>query len=155
MPELSKKTVKELELICKEKKLTYYSGRKHLTKSEMIEKIVASEEENVKEDNLAKSFSTNDAVEENAKKSNCKEEYIENAAIGTIIAFVDEKGKARSAAIENRSSKKRLLKVVTEFNKEFVVPYEKVLWVRSKNLRWPRGVYDMLKGKCADAEEVR
>lgn len=138
MSELSKKTVKELEVICKEKHLTYYSGKKHLTKDEMIKKIEANTEvtENSEEDSLAKKFS----------KFSVKREYIDNAPVGTIVAFVDEKGKARSAAIENRSAKNMKLKVVTEFGREFIVPYEKVLWVRGKNTRWPKGVYNMLKG---------
>ena len=37
--ELSSKNVKELETICKEYGITYYVGKKHLTKNEMIEKI--------------------------------------------------------------------------------------------------------------------
>lgn len=149
--ELLVKTVKELEVICKERGLSYYSNRKHITKAEMIEKIVASYgEENVKEDVLAKEFSNESSVEEKKVDMKVKKEYIENAPVGTIIAFVDEKGKARSAAIVNRSTKKQMLKVQTEFGMEFIVPYDKVLWVRGGSNRWPRGVYNMLKGKVVN-----
>lgn len=81
-----------------------------------------------------------------------KLEYIENASPGTIIAFVDENGKARSAAIVNRSSKNKLLKVETEFKREFIVPYENVLWVKNGS-RFPRGVYNMLKGIKSEEEK--
>lgn len=74
-----------------------------------------------------------------------KLEYIENAKLGTIIAFVDENGKARTAAIIDRSTEEKLLNVETEFHREFVVPYDNVLWVKN-GTRFPRGVYNMLKG---------
>ena len=99
--------------------------------------------ESVSEDVLAKEFS-------NSKVREVKEEYIENANIGTLVAFVDENGKARTAAIVNRSTKSKKIKVETEFGREFIVPYDKVLWVRGKNERWPKGVYNMLKGKVAN-----
>ena len=146
--ELFLKTVKELEVICKEKHLTYYSNKKHLTKAEMIKKIMNEKSEvseSVSEDVLAKEFSNS-----NSKVREVKEEYIENASIGTLVAFVDEHGKARTAAIVNRSTKSKKIKVETEFGREFIVPYDKVLWVRGKNERWPKGVYNMLKGKVAN-----
>lgn len=77
--------------------------------------------------------------------------YIEKAAIGTIIAFVDENGKARSAAIVSRDTENKIVNVITEFNKEFNVPYEKVLWVKN-GPRFPRGVYNMLK-RIDDSKE--
>lgn len=161
MSELNKKTVKELESVCKELGLTYYVGKKHLTKSEMIEKIESASievgtdddeiEENVEktnEENLAKIFSE----EEKRKK---KIAIVEKAEVGTLIAFVDNRGKARTAALVNRSSKKGLVKLVTEYDREYVVDYDNILWVQKPgNKRWPKGVYSMLKGLTNGTEEV-
>ena len=74
-----------------------------------------------------------------------KKKHIEEAEVGTLIAFYDEKGKPRTAALVNRSSSREVVKVVTEFEREFIVPYANVLWVR-KGPRWPRAVYEILKG---------
>lgn len=74
-----------------------------------------------------------------------KERYIEEAKEGTLIAFLDENGKPRTAALVNRSSKRRVLKLKTEFDWEFIVPYDNVLWVRNST-RWAYGVYRILKG---------
>lgn len=85
-----------------------------------------------------------------------KERYIEEAKEGTLIAFLDENGKPRTAALVNRSSKRRVLKLKTEFDWEFIVPYDNVLWVRNST-RWAYGVYRILKGynpngKCGKDE---
>lgn len=150
--ELEAKKVFELECICKHKNLTYYSNRKHLTKGEMIEKILGEEKktEEVKvetsESGLAKVFSENDKEELQIDRDQ-KDSYIDKAEVGAIVAFYDENGKARSAAIKNKSTKNKKLKVETEFGREFIVPYDKVMWVKTKN-RWPKGVYDILKGRA-------
>ena len=83
-----------------------------------------------------------------------KERYIEEAEVGTLIAFLDANGKPRTAALVNRSSKRRMLKLKTEFDWEFEVSYDSVLWVR-KGDRWACGVYRILKGydpngKCGE-----
>lgn len=74
-----------------------------------------------------------------------KERYIEEAEVGTLIAFLDENGKPRTAALVNRSSERKLVKVKTEYDWEFVVPYDSILWVR-KGDKWAYGVYRILKG---------
>lgn len=78
--------------------------------------------------------------------------YIEQAEIGTMVAFVLPNGKVKSAKLINRSVKNRKIKVETSYGKQFVVSYDDVVWVRT-NDRWPRGVYNMLKGNVAT--EVR
>lgn len=74
-----------------------------------------------------------------------KLDRIMNADIGTLVAFRTESGKVKSAKIVNRSSKNRKLKLETAYGKQFVVDYEDVIWVRT-NSRWPKGVFEMLKG---------
>ena len=74
-----------------------------------------------------------------------KLKYVEEAPIGTLVAFRPEVGKVKSAKIIKKSTKNRRLKVETAYGATFIVPYDDVIWVRSGS-RWPRGVYNMLKG---------
>ena len=80
-----------------------------------------------------------------------KVKYVENAEIGTIVAFKLPDGRVKSAKIERRSTSRRKLKLVTQYGAEFVVPYEDIIWVRTTK-RWPKGVYNLLKGKVAENE---
>lgn len=73
-----------------------------------------------------------------------KDELIERAEVGTLIAFIDKYGKPRTAKMVNRSSARRQVKLVTEYDWEFIVSYDSVLWVRF-GARWPKAVYTMLK----------
>ena len=74
-----------------------------------------------------------------------KLKYIEDAPIGTLVAFRLPNGKVKSAKIINRSNKQQKLKLETSYGKQFVIPYTDVVWVRSTE-KWPRGVYNQLKG---------
>ena len=74
-----------------------------------------------------------------------KMQYIENAPIGTLVAFRLPNGKVKSAKIINRSNKQQKLKLETSYGKQFIIPYTDVVWVRSTD-KWPRGVYNQLKG---------
>jgi len=74
-----------------------------------------------------------------------KMQYIENAPIGTLVAFRLPNGKVKSAKIINRSNKQQKLKLETSYGKQFVISYIDVIWVRSTK-KWPRGVYNQLKG---------
>lgn len=71
--------------------------------------------------------------------------YIEEAAIGTLLAFRTETGKVKSAMIVNRSTKSKKFKVETKYGLQHVVHFDDVIWVRT-NKRWPKGVYNLLKG---------
>lgn len=74
-----------------------------------------------------------------------KMKYIEEAPIGTLVAFKLPNSKVKSAKIVNRSTKSRKLKLETSYGKQFVIPYTDVIWVKSTD-KWPRGVYNQLKG---------
>lgn len=74
-----------------------------------------------------------------------KLKYVENADIGTIVAFKPEVGKVKSAKIIKKSTKNRKLKLETSYGAQFVISYDDVIWVKTTQ-RWPRGVYNMLKG---------
>ena len=73
-----------------------------------------------------------------------KDDLIEKAEVGTLIAFIDNRGKPRTAKMVNRSSARRQVKLVTEYDWEFIVSYDSVLWVKF-GARWPKAVYTMLK----------
>lgn len=158
--DLEKLTAKELLAKCKEFGLQCYRGKSRLTKAEMIDSLLNVNNTETKEDlvpmpgserlsELKKEFDS--AVEEKVEPepekewvNENKEKYIEEAEEGTLIAFIDLKGKPRTAALVNRSSKRKVVKLITEFGWEFIVPYANVLWVRN-GTRWPKGVYKMLK----------
>lgn len=87
-----------------------------------------------------------------------KERYIDEAEVGTLIAFLDEQGKPRTAALVNRSSSRKVVKVKTEYDWEFTVPYSNILWVK-KGGKWAYGVYRILKGynpngKCGSEDSI-
>lgn len=138
--ELGKMTAKSLIEMCKERGIPYSNSNGRLKKSELIEALSNDMQEQNSE-NVVK----NENPETMQWVNQDKEKYIEEAEVGTLIAFYDKKGKPRTAALVNRSSTRRVVKVVTEFGWEFIVPYESVLWVRKGN-RWPKGVYNLLKG---------
>ena len=125
-------TVVKLRAIAKEYNI---SGRWDMTKDELIIAITKADESYI-------------------DKSSDKMKYIEEAVIGSIVAFKIDESKAKSAKIVQKSSKKRKLKLETEYGATFIVPYESVVWVKTGN-RWPRGVYEMLKGSSNEKEEVK
>lgn len=157
---------KDIAKMCKEAGLPRYKGKSELTKEEMIDSLLENVEfvdENCQDPDaiVVESETKNETVDELVE---VKEEVvpwimkdrshlIEQAEAGTLIAFYDEKGKPRTAALVNRSSKNKVVKLVTEFEREFIVPYDNVIWIKKGN-RWPRGVYNLLKGYKANANKT-
>lgn len=149
--ELAEKTVSELCVICKEKGVTYYTHKKKLTKTEIINKLVECESESVsikdeviedKKDNVVENVSDNHKV----YKVNNKDKYIESIQIGVIVAFREpETNKLNTAKVIKKSTKNRKLKLQTQYGAEFIIPYESVVWVKT-GTRFPRGIYNELKG---------
>lgn len=145
---LEAKTKKELSEICKERSIPHYHGKNIFTKGEMVEAILSSEE----------AVQAEDTADTNAQSSadtdgSSKIDRINNAPIGTLIAFYEPgTNKANTAKITNRNKKKGLIKCETQYGKEFIVPFDNIMWVKTGN-RWPRGVYQLLKGMCDDGAE--
>lgn len=80
-------------------------------------------------------------VIDETEQANKHLEYIENAEVGTIVAFrVGDK--VKSAKIINRSSARRKLKLETAYGRIYVVDYDDIIWVKTSS-RWPRGVYEL------------
>lgn len=153
---------KDIANMCKEAGLPRYKGKSELTKEEMIDNLLANVEfvdESYTGDDAIVVKQEEDKTEKDEKPVGIEEnveepepwimkdrsDLIEKAEVGTLIAFYDEKGKPRTAALVNRSSKKKVVKLVTEFEREFIIPYDNVIWIKKGN-RWPRGVYNLLKG---------
>lgn len=97
-------------------------------------------EEKEKEEVAGVSDDTNnDGIDSN------KLRYINEAPIGTLVAFKLPNGQTKSAKIINRSTGRKKLKLETVYGKQFIVSYSDIVWVKSTN-KWPRGVYNQLKG---------
>lgn len=162
--ELEAKNKKQLQELCKELGLPRYKGKSELTKPELIKSILETETKNNTECSVKENVQSEEKIDSKVAKKKEKEmavaedqfqnkvRYIEQAEVGTIIAFYDENGKPNSAALENRSTSRKMLKLVTQYGKEFIVPYDKVIWVRTGNI-WPNKVYRLLKFKNAEAED--
>ena len=87
------------------------------------------------------------------KSDDDKNDRIQNAPIGTIVAFKAPGGRIRSAKIKLRSTANRRLLVCTEYDAEYNISYDDVIWVKSGK-RWPKGVYNLLKGRAADGKQI-
>lgn len=86
----------------------------------------------------------------NIKKS--KIPYLENAKKGSLVAYKVSDVKASSGKIISKDEDGQKMKVVTEYGKEDLINYSEILWIKTGS-RWPKGVYEMLKGKYSDEEE--
>lgn len=176
--ELEKLTVDKLRSMCKELGISYYENGKRLPKAGMIDKMVSQQiterddkDAEVKGDgdkvgkkatsgNDKKSKSVEQSVktpeqiaEEEAKRVENKKRYIENAKVGTIVAFTTEDGKVISAMIEKKSTSRRKFMLKTAYGAEFKVDFDDVLWVRT-NKRWPKGIYQLFKKNVKAAKEA-
>ena len=164
---LQNENCKELRNIAKDLNI---AGRWDMTKEELIDAILGAENAMDSKDAKVANHSANDEckvdnhakevhVETEAKaenKSVCvnmeqKMSYIENIEIGTIVAFRLSNGRVKSAKVTKKSTKNRKLKLETDYGAEYIVSYEDIVWVRTGK-RWPRGVYNLLKGLTDDAK---
>lgn len=108
-----------------------------------VDEEVAVDVEEVEDDNNIVETETDELSEEEIAERRMP--YVENAPIDTIVAFKLPTGKVKSAKIINKSTKNRKLKVETAYGAQFIIPYDSVIWVKT-GTRWPKGVYNLLKG---------
>ena len=165
---LQSKTCKELRERARELNIV---GRWDMTKEQLIEAILGVENAMASENKTVIGQSTNDeckidnhAVQHAAAESKCENEsagvktsdqkmsYVEGVEIGTIVAFRLSNGKVKSAKVTKKSTKNRKLKLETDYGAEYIVSYDDIVWVRTGK-RWPRGVYNLLKGLADDGKE--
>lgn len=143
--ELEKMKVAELKAVCKDRSIKCYNGKNLMKKDELIDVILQAEDE------PEEAFTEEPAVVETEEGKEVvidmvkKMPFIENAAIGTIVAFRLPNGKVKSAKIIKRSTPNRKLMVETSYGVQYVIKYDDVVWVRAGD-RWPSGVYRLLKG---------
>ena len=166
--ELLAKTKEEVSAIAKDFGVTRSIGSKRKTKEQLVDEIMekqnpqseteAVEDEDWQQPETEKAAETEVEVEAEAEeiltpeqKAERRKSYVENVQIGTLVAFKSITGKVKSAKVVKRSSKNRRLKVETKYGAEFVIPYDDVIWVRT-NKRWPKGVYQLLKGVTNNEE---
>lgn len=147
-------TMKELSEKAKEVGAPRYANGKRLSKEKLVEAILATIEQVPEEKPDEVENTTAPEVQENEQQDDglTEEErrerhnqYVENVKVGTLVAFKTGPNKAKSAMVVKRSTKNRKLKVETKYGKELVISFDDVIWVHT-NKRWPKGVYNMLKG---------
>lgn len=163
-----KLTVKELREVAKNLNI---SGRWDMTKVQLIEAITRAEGEKANVGGIAKVIDnnvnesatdekvidnknhveaeTNEEVPANKVNAEQKQKYLNNIQIGTIVAFKLSDNKAKSAKVVKKSTKNRKLQVETSYGAQYIIPFENVIWVKTGS-RWPKGVYNMLKGVCTN-----
>lgn len=165
---LEQMKVKELVDICKTKHIPCYHGKNLIRKGEMVTAILQAEqaesnratesagdkneignttgEATVNEKEVATSFEPVINMER-------KMPYIENAQVGTLVAFRLANGKVKSAKIAKKSTKNRRFMLETEYGAQYIVSYDDIVWVRTTK-RWPLGVYKLLKGMVDDGQQT-
>ena len=160
---LEAKTRKELRAIATELNIT---GRWEMNKEQLIDAILGAEVvKNTEKTESAKDeckVDNHEIVEAENKDENKsasvkinmeqKMRYIENVELGTIVAFRLANGRVKSAKVVKKSTKSRKLKLETNYNAEYIVSYDDIIWVRTGK-RWPKGVYELLKGKVDNGKE--
>jgi hypothetical protein len=146
--ELTKLTVKELDQMCKEHNLPRYKGKNHLSKTELINNLLEIITEDVTETKVE------DQQEEILANDSSKDIYIQNAKIGSLIAFLDKKKLTRTGKITEINSEKRHITVELKSGKKFYILFEDVLWVTTDdNRRWPKKILYALKESQQKIEE--
>jgi sRNA-binding protein len=138
--EMEKMTCKELLVLAKEKDI---KGRHSLHKEALLGALVVKysqegEQSEQDENEIAAALE----VEEARKR---KEKYISNLIGGEIIAFKvgGWKNSVLSGKVLEIASES--CRVETKNGLRFLVRKENIIWVRT-GLRWPKGVFQALKG---------
>lgn len=139
----------ELRQVAKEMNIP---GRGSMTKAQLLNTIIefayaVHEKEKNDTDNVVKvNVSVN--ANSNIPISQAKLSYLNTIKPGTIVAFrvmVNGRERVKSAAVANVSYKRQMLKLVTKYNAEYIIPFSSVVWVKVGE-RWPRYIYNLLKG---------
>nr|DAP31943.1 MAG TPA: Rho termination factor, N-terminal domain [Caudoviricetes sp.] len=150
--ELENMNKTEVAKVAKDLGVKRYKGKSMLSKKELIDGICKVMESNDDVTDAQKAIS--EAGEQEKKVEidrDAKDKRIISAPLGTLIAFYEpETNKLNTAKLTNRNKVKRLIKCETQYGKEFLVPFENIRWVKTGS-RWPKGIYNELKGKKADA----
>lgn len=152
--ELENMTKENVAKVAKDLSVKRYKGKSMLSKKELIDGICKAMESN---DDVADAQKAISEAGEQIKKNEIvvdrkvKDERILSAPIGTLIAFREpETGKLNTAKLTNRNKTKKLIKCETQYGKEFLISFSDIVWTKTGS-RWPKSIYNELKGKKADA----
>lgn len=153
--ELENMTKENVAKVAKDLGVKRYKGKSMLSKKELIDGICKVMESN--DDVADAQKAINEAGEQVKVKKEIvidrevKDERILSAPIGTLIAFHEpETGKLNTAKLTNRNKTKKLIKCETQYGKEFLISFSDIVWTKTGS-RWPKSIYNELKGKKADA----
>ena len=152
--ELENMTKENVAKVAKDLGVKRYKGKSMLSKKELIDGICKAMESNDDAADVQKAI--NEAGEQVKKNEividrEVKDKRILSAPIGTLIAFHEpETGKLNTAKLTNRNKTKKLIKCETQYGKEFLISFSDVVWTKTGS-RWPKSIYNELKGKKADA----
>ena len=151
--ELENMTKENVAKVAKDLGVKRYKGKSMLSKRELIDCICKVMESN---DDAADAQKAINEAGEQVKNEiiidrEVKDKRILSAPIGTLIAFHEpETGKLNTAKLTNRNKTKKLIKCETQYGKEFLISFSDVVWTKTGS-RWPKSIYNELKGKKADA----
>lgn len=151
--ELENMTKENVAKVAKDLGVKRYKGKSMLSKKELIDGICKALESKDDAADVQKAIS--EAGEKKSKKvtidRDVKDKRILDAPIGTLVAFREpETNKLNTAKLTNRNKTKKLIKCETQYGKEFTISFDDILWTKTGS-RWPRGIYDELKGKKTNA----
>lgn len=161
--ELESLKVEELREILKKAGISYYKNSKRMNKTEMVDRYLEylddvgdsqkaigeciEEEIEIEHASIIEEdeeFAELVDEQEEAERLERKRWYVENAKVGSIVAFQLPSGKVISAAVTRKSSSGRKFMVETKYGAEHKISFDDVLWVRT-NKRWPKGIYMLFK----------
>lgn len=71
--------------------------------------------------------------------------YINNAQVGSIVAFYLPDSSVKSARIVKKSTKEQKFLVQMKYGSKFLIDFDDVVWVKITDW-WPKWVYNLLKG---------
>lgn len=151
--ELENMNKTEVAKVAKDFGVKRYKGKSMLSKEELINGICKALESKDDAADVQKAISE---AGELVKKEividhEVKDERILSAPIGTLIAFREpETGKLNTAKLTNRNKIKKLIKCETQYGKEFLISFSDIVWTKTGS-RWPKSIYNELKGKKANA----
>lgn len=128
-----------LRCLAKEYGLPRYVGKSRIKKEILLASILEYENNSKYLQELHRS------IEMSEKGKESKVAYLQTVPTGTLVAFVVNNNKAKSAKIIARYPKEHKLEVETEYGLKMTIAFEDVLWVKTGQ-RWPKGIYRLLKG---------
>lgn len=167
----------EVQKIAKSLGVVRYTSTKARTKEELIKDILSKQGEGQNEEKLNTEKAAeipNEKVEQpkqevkeskivsevkklekpkltEEEKAAKKKKYVDDAQVGTLVAFRCDTGKVKSAMIIKRSTSKRRFLLETKYGAKYKVSFDDVLWVRT-NKRWPKGIFKLLRGETLESE---